>query len=66
MPSSKEQVEKYRLKNERRKKKAQTLYAEEAREIRRHVGGAFGKEDPAVFNKLSEGTTAIRRAETDL
>ena len=66
MPSSKEQVEKYRLKNERRKKKAQTLYAEEAREIRRLVGGAFGKEDPSVFNKLCEGTTAIRRAETAL
>jgi hypothetical protein len=57
-----------RLKNERRKemKKRNTLYAQEGREGRRRVGGAFGAADAATFNKMSEGTTAQRRAETEI
>ena len=55
-----------RIKNERRRanKKKQTLYAQQARELRRKVGGAFGQEDPSMFNTLAEGTTAMRKAET--
>ena len=63
-----ERKEHYRLKNERRKleRKRDTLYAVEAREGRRSMSGTFGKQDPSTFNKLSEGTTAMRRAESDL
>lgn len=55
-----------RIKNQRRRaaKSSSTLYAQAGREERRRVGGAFGKEDPATFNKLAEGTSAMRKAET--
>jgi hypothetical protein len=62
-----ERREANRLKNERRKelkKKSNTLYAQEGRDERRRVGGAFGHLDPAAFNRLAEGTTAMRKAET--
>ena len=56
-----------REKNERRRQhKSRTMYAETGRELRQKMGGAFGKEDPVLFNKCAEGTTAIRRAETEL
>ena len=61
-----ERREQYRLKNERRKKKSTTLYAEAGREGRRLTGGAFGKADPATFNQLAEGTSAMRRPESDI
>ena len=55
-----------RIKNQRRRaaKSSRTLYAERGREERRRVNGAFGREDPSVFNALAEGTTAMRKAET--
>jgi hypothetical protein len=60
--------EQNRLKNQRRKenkKKSGTLYAEIGRKGRRLDGGAFGKADPTTFNQLAEGTTAMRRPETE-
>jgi hypothetical protein len=60
-----ERRESYRLKNERRRNKSNTLHAEIGREGRRLNDGAFGKADPATFNKLAEGTTAMRRPETE-
>jgi len=62
-----ERRELYRLKNERRKaqRKKQSLYAEVGREGRRLNDGAFGKADPATFNRLAEGTTAMRKPETE-
>lgn len=60
--------EQNRLKNERRKQnkqKSNTLHAEIGREGRRLHNGAFGSTDPSTFNRLAEGTTAMRRAETD-
>jgi hypothetical protein len=62
-----ERREANRLKNERRKelkKKGNTLYAQNGRDERRRVGGAFGQLDPAGFNRLAEGTSAMRKAET--
>jgi hypothetical protein len=63
-----ERREANRLKNERRRerKKRNTLYAQEGRDERRRVGGAFGATDAATFNKLAEGTSAQRRAETEI
>lgn len=56
-----------RIKNQRRRtaKQRTTTYAQRGREERRRANGAFGKEDPATFNVLAEGTTAVRKAETD-
>lgn len=50
----------------RRAKKSRTTYAERGKHLRQEFGGAFGKADPSLFNLCAEGTTAIRRAETDL
>lgn len=61
-----ERRESNRLKNERRKAKRKTLYAQEGRDERRRVGGAFGATDAATFNRLAEGTSAQRRAETEI
>jgi hypothetical protein len=60
--------EHYREKNQRRKdsKRKTTMYAREARELRRTAGGAFGQEDPERFNRLAEGTKAPRKAEAQL
>ena len=57
----------YAEKNARRranKQKGDTIYAEAAREARRGVTG-FGKVTPDLFNKLAEGTGAMRRSEID-
>jgi hypothetical protein len=57
----------YAEKNRRRREGSKSIYAETGRELRRTVsGGAFGHTEPAVFNKLAEGTAAMRRAETNL
>lgn len=56
----------YQEKNARRRQRSKTLYAEKGREGRKKVGGAFGHTDPDTFNALSEGTTAMRRAESNL
>jgi hypothetical protein len=61
------QREKFRLKNERRRKmKSQTVYAAEGKELREKYHGAFGKAPATLYNRCAEGTTAIRRAEHDL
>jgi hypothetical protein len=60
--------ERFRLKNERRKanKKKNTLYAQQAKVLRKANGGKFGKTDPASYNKLAEGTTAVPRAQSQV
>lgn len=58
-----------RLKNERRRRTKQasgTSYAKAGRELRRAFGGAFGKAPAKTFNVCAEGTTAVRKPETEL
>lgn len=67
MTSKEERRAQYAAKNQRRReKRSHTLYAEQGRDMRRKVGGAFGNESPEVFNKCAEGTAGQRKAEGDL
>lgn len=60
--------EQNRIKNQRRRdaKRKSTVYAQAAAKARKEIstGGAFGAAEPELFNRLAEGTSAVRRAET--
>lgn len=56
-----ERREMYQQKNQRRKEAKRRVY--NGQDLRKEMGGAFGKTEPSVFNACAEGTTATRRAE---
>lgn len=61
MITKEQRREVFREKNNRRKLNKSNKHA---REMRRILNGAFGKENTSVYNLCSEGTTAIKKAET--